>query len=75
MPANENDPLSYMRIMEARETLSEAFGKCYGDEPFPGAVDADPSMAFSEAKRNLGTLISWLHGEEMFEIMLKQDGG
>lgn len=65
-----DDPLSVERLRLARETLTAAFRAVR--DGFPGAIDADPEMAFSEAKRNLTALTGWKHGTEAWEAALDE---
>lgn len=67
------DPLTYERIRDARETLTEAAHKVWHDD-FHGAINAvDPDVAFVESKRNLTALVSHLYGEAEWERMLEED--
>lgn len=67
----ERAALSEERIVSALETLDAAFGAFLLG--MSGAVQADPTMAMSEAKRNLIALTGSLHGTKAWRRMLALD--
>ena len=69
--------LSYERIMQARETLLEAFVLfCTAEEGVTARQREDAMEAGSacvEAKRRLSTLMGPLHGQEALDRVLDED--
>lgn len=74
MTIRDDTAVSFERLRDACETLTEAFRTTRDrEDPFRGAIGQDdPAGVFIEAIRNLTALCQHIHGDGPWEKLLEE---